>query len=99
MLRFFKIVALLEGISLLLLFLVAMPLKYIWGKPEYVQVIGMAHGWLFLAYIIMAVMIKKEMGWNGKQLAIVMLASVVPFGTFYIDWKYLRTSKDGSSAV
>ncbi|NMH28969.1 DUF3817 domain-containing protein [Flavobacterium silvaticum] len=92
MLKFFKIVALLEGISLLLLFFVAMPLKYVWDKPEYVRTVGMAHGLLFILYIILAFMLKSERGWNSKQFALVCFASVLPFGTFYIDWKYLRSA-------
>lgn len=91
MLRFFKIIALLEGVSLLLLFFVAMPLKYVWGKPELVKHIGMAHGLLFVLYIIIAFMIREERRWSSKQLAVVCLASVLPFGTFYIDWKYLKS--------
>ena len=56
--KFFKIVATLEGISLLLLLFVAMPLKYIFDLPEFVRVIGMAHGLLFIGYIILATMLK-----------------------------------------
>lgn len=90
MLKFFKIIAFLEGISLLALFFFAMPMKYAYGEPGYVKHIGMAHGLLFIGYIILAVMLKVEENWTGKKLAIVCLASVLPFGTFYIDWKYLR---------
>ena len=86
----FKIVALLEGISLLLLFFFAMPMKYIFSMPEYVRDIGMAHGLLFIGYIILAFMLKSEENWNNKKFLIVCLASVVPFGTFYIDRKYFR---------
>lgn len=93
MLKSFKIIALLEGISLLALFLFAMPMKYVFDDPSYVKHIGMAHGLLFIAYIIMAVMLKIEENWSAKKLTIVCLASVLPFGTFYIDWKYLRSAK------
>jgi integral membrane protein len=43
-----------------------------------------------MLYIILAAMLKKEMNWNNKTLGIVLLASILPFGTFYIDKKYLR---------
>lgn len=92
MLKFFKIVAFLEGISLLALFFFAMPMKYAFDEPIYVKHIGMAHGLLFVAYIILAVMLKIEENWSAKKLAVVCLASVLPFGTFYIDWKYLRNA-------
>jgi integral membrane protein len=90
MLNFFKVVALLEGTSLLLLLLFAMPMKYIFQIPIFVQMIGMAHGVLFIAYIIMAVMLKIECNWTFKKFGIISVASVVPFGTFYVDKKYLN---------
>jgi integral membrane protein len=89
MLRLFKIVALLEGLSLLLLLLFAMPMKYMFGQPAFVQVIGMAHGVLFLLYIMFAVILKTEQNWDVKNFIIICLASVVPFGTFWVEKKYL----------
>lgn len=91
MLKLFKFVAILEGISLLLLFFFAMPMKYAYGRPEFVKHIGMAHGLLFVAYIILATMLKFERNWSAKKFTLICLASVLPFGTFYIDRKFLRT--------
>ena len=90
--KFFKIVATLEGISLLLLLFVAMPLKYIFDLPEYVRAIGMAHGLLFIGYIILATMLKTEESWNNKKFFEVCMASIIPFGTFYMEKKYLKNS-------
>ena len=89
MIRLFRSISLLEGVSLLILLFVAMPLKYIWDNPEYVRVVGMAHGLLFIAYIIFAIMTKFKLNWKIKTLLIVFIASIIPFGTFYIDKKYL----------
>jgi integral membrane protein len=50
----------------------------------------MPHGVLFIAYIILAFLIKSEMKWNIKTLAIVLIASVLPFGTFYIEGRYFK---------
>ncbi|NUY79902.1 DUF3817 domain-containing protein [Flavobacterium sp. MAH-1] len=93
MLKLFKIVALLEGISLLVLFVFAMPMKYMFADHTYIRPIGMAHGLLFIGYIIMAFMLKFEENWNWKKLGVVCVASVIPAGTFYVDWKYLRAVK------
>jgi integral membrane protein len=90
MIKIFKLVALLEGVSLLLLYFFAMPMKYILDQPIYVKNIGMAHGVLFIGYIILATMLKIEENWNWKKFAIICIASLWPFGTFYIDKKYLR---------
>ena len=92
MIKFFKILALIEGISALLLFFFAMPMKYIFEMPIYVKHIGMAHGLLFTAYIIVATMLKFEQNWNLKKYAEICLASIPPFGTFYIDKKYLKNA-------
>ena len=50
----------------------------------------MAHGLLFISYIIMAIMLKYEENWTGKKFGIVAMASIIPFGTFYVEKKYLR---------
>jgi integral membrane protein len=52
----------------------------------------MAHGLLFIGYIIMAIMMKYEDSWSGKKFGIIAIASVIPFGTFYIERKYLRNA-------
>lgn len=89
MLDFFKKTALLEGLSLLALLFFAMPMKYFAGQEIYVKTIGMAHGILFIAYIVMAVILKFSLNWNTRQFIIICLASVIPFGTFYVEKKYL----------
>jgi integral membrane protein len=92
MLRFFRTIATLEGISLLLLFFVAMPLKYAFDMPLMVKYVGWAHGLLFVAYVGLATMLKIEDNWPWKQYLIILLASLVPFGTFYIEKKYFKTA-------
>lgn len=90
--KFFKITATLEGISLLLLLFLAMPLKYIFDLPEYVRVVGMIHGILFIGYMILATMLKTEESWGNKKFFEVCIASVVPLGTFYIEKKYFKSN-------
>ncbi len=90
MTKFFKIVALVEGISALLLFFFAMPMKYFFEMPIFVKYIGMAHGLLFTIYILIASMLKFEQNWNFKKYLEICLASIPPFGTFYIEKKYFK---------
>lgn len=89
MLTSFKWVARGEGISLLILLFIAMPLKYIWDDPSWVKVVGMIHGVLFVAYVAWAIWVYLELKWSIKTLALVILASIIPFGTFYVEKKYL----------
>tara|TARA_B100000530_G_scaffold334321_1_gene283956 strand:+ start:1349 stop:1630 length:282 start_codon:yes stop_codon:yes gene_type:complete len=85
----FRLIAILEGLSYILL-LIATPIKYLFGNEQYVKALGMPHGILFILYIFFAILIQKKMNWNNQNLIIVMLASIVPFGTFYIDYKYCK---------
>lgn len=86
----FRITALLEGVSYILLLFIATPIKYLLGDPQYVKMLGMPHGILFIAYVALAIMLKKDFKWTTKQFAVVLLASIIPFGTFYVDKKYLK---------
>ncbi len=88
--KFFRVVAFLEGVSYLLLLFIATPIKYLAGDPQYVKMLGMPHGLLFIGYVILAFLLKPEYKWNNKTFFIVLVASIIPFGTFYIDKKYLK---------
>jgi len=87
---FFRIVAFLEGVSYILLMSVGLYFKYQLGNPSYVKLLGMPHGLLFISYIILAFLIKNGEQWKNKDFGIIILASILPFGTFYIDRKYLK---------
>ena len=86
----FRVISFLEGISYLLLLFIAVPIKYSQGDASYVKMLGMPHGILFMGYIVLAIVIQKQMKWNLKTIGIVILASIIPFGTFYVDKKYLQ---------
>lgn len=90
MIKSFRAIALLEGISTIALYFFAMPMKYVADNPIYVKNIGMAHGILFILYIAFAILIKNNQKWDLKTFSIVCLASLFPFGTFYIEKKYLQ---------
>ncbi len=80
-----------EGISYLLLFAVTMPLKYLMNLPQPNMIVGSIHGLLFILYCLYALLAYKELGtWNLKILAIVLIASILPFGTFILDSQLLK---------
>ena len=79
----------LEGISLLVLMLIAMPMKYIMHEPEMVKQVGRAHGGLFIAYVIAAAAISDAKNWDKKKLYRSWVLSCVPFGTFIFEKKYM----------
>ena len=90
MLRFFRLLAFAEGTSFLLLFALSMPLKYWAGIREPNIYIGYLHGFLFIAYIVFAIVLWKEKDWKLKHLLSLILASLLPFGTFYLEKRFLR---------
>jgi len=85
----FRWVSILEAVSFLLLLFIAMPLKYIWEMPEYVRIVGMAHGVLFILYLLGGYWMYEKLNWSVKSLLIVFLSSVLPFGPFVVEKKYL----------
>jgi len=91
--KLFRIIALLEGVSYLLLLFVAVPIKYLSNDPQYVKMLGMPHGLLFIGYVVLAFLLRSEYKWNSRQFFVILIASVIPFGTFYVDRKYLKNSK------
>jgi len=85
--RLFRIVALAEGISFLLLLGVAMPLKYLANMPAAVRIAGMLHGVLFVAFVILAWETMNKLNKKYSWFFIAFLASILPFGTFVLENK------------
>lgn len=92
MLNWFKKIALLEGISYLFLLFIAMPFKYFAGFPILVKYTGMFHGLLTILFVIFLILLKDERKWTIKECFIILFASFIPFGTFWVDKKYLNQS-------
>lgn len=95
-LKLFRYVALVEGITTLALFLIAMPLKYGFDYPALIRPFGMAHGIAFLAYLMMMLFALPGKGFGVPGWLRTFSASLVPFGTFLND-PYIRR-KEASSA-
>lgn len=85
----FRYAGWLEGGSYLLLLGVAMPLKYVWGQPEMVRTVGMAHGLLFLVYVGLAVAMHSSQKWPRRTLLWALLASLLPCGPFVFERKWM----------
>lgn len=85
MLQLFRYVALIEGVTTLALFLVAMPLKYVFDYPALVPPVGMTHGLAWLAYIVAMAVCLPGKGFTAWQWLKTFLVSLFPFGTFIND--------------
>jgi integral membrane protein len=87
--RHFRYLGFLEGASLLILLLIAMPIKYWGGDPLPVRIVGSIHGFLFVVYVIFAFDVARRNQWSMKLLGVCLVLSAVPAGTFYFDRAYL----------
>lgn len=80
-----RAVGVIEGTSTLLLFFVAMPLKYLGDIPLAVTIVGSIHGVLFLALVAMFLLGKRRVPLSSRLTAAGIAGAVVPFGPFVVD--------------
>jgi integral membrane protein len=86
-----RLIGILEGLSFIVLLFLAVPVKYILGNPLPVRIVGMTHGMLFILFVMYTIGIASSRQWSFSRITWkLLLASVVPFGTFYVDRKVLR---------
>ncbi len=86
----FRTIGMFEGISAIVLFFVAMPLKYFAGMPEAVKYVGWAHGILFILYLVALLQVTLVHRWSFLKVAAGVLASLIPFGPFVLDARLLK---------
>ncbi len=80
-----RAVSAIEGLSYVLLVFVAMPLKYGFDMPQFVRVMGMAHGVLFIAFSLALVLAWRERGWGVGRPSGLMAWSLLPLGALQIE--------------
>jgi|TARA_Y100000385_G_scaffold290474_1_gene363759 integral membrane protein len=86
-LTLFRYIAFLEGLSYILLLFVGVPLKYLNEDVTLVKMLGMPHGLLFMGYIAFVIVLCFEHDWFKKHFILIALASIIPFGTFIVEYK------------
>jgi integral membrane protein len=80
-----RILAIVEGVSLLTLLFIAMPLKYQFGLPEVVTMVGWIHGLLFMGFVFVAMSVAQKKDWSEGFTFLLVLSSMVPFGMVFMD--------------
>ena len=91
-----RILAILEGISYLLLAL-TMPLKYWYNMPLPNKVVGMIHGVLFIAFCVWVVLVARQRKWSLWKTLICLASSLFPFATFVVDYTILKPEQKESN--
>jgi integral membrane protein len=98
MFRFFRHLAIVEGITTLALFLIAMPAKYWFDYPDLVPLTGLIHGWVFIAYIVTMSVALRGKGFTALEWVRTAIASFFPFGTFFND-PFLKRKEAGLAGL
>ena len=88
--KWMSLIAILEGLSYLFILFIGMPLKYGLDIPTPNYIGGMLHGLLFMLYIGLIYPTGKNLNWDFITILLAVVASVIPFGTFWFDKKYLK---------
>lgn len=87
MLFFFRIISTMEGLSLISLLFVALPLRYQFGMDFIVPFVGMLHGILFMVYFFMSLIVSHLRKWSVGFWATVLFSSVIPTAFYFLDKK------------
>ncbi len=84
-LKRFRIISAIEGLSYFILVFIAMPIKYMEDNPYYVKIFGMAHGVLFILFMISLFETKIKEKWDKGFMFQLFVLSLIPFGAFIIE--------------
>jgi integral membrane protein len=95
MIKALRVISYLEGISYISLLFIAVPIKYYANDPSLVKLLGMPHGLLFVAFVILSLVNSKKYNWSFIKTIVVLISSIIPFGTFYVDYKYFKNNVEG----
>jgi integral membrane protein len=89
----YRVMAWVTGVLLLVLVFVAMPLKYIGDSDTMVSIVGVAHGWLYMVYLVAAFWLAYQRRWSHKKTILVLLAGTVPFMSFVAERRVVRDER------
>src|SRR5436190_22954975 len=90
----FRIIGIAEGISFLVLLIIAMPLKYYAGLPMAVKYTGWIHGLLFVLFVVGLAQVSFDRKWPLLKIIVAFIASLIPFGTIILDMR-LKKEEQG----
>ena len=86
-LLFYRVLAYVVGVGLIVLVLVGVPLKYLADSPGVVAVVGPLHGFLYMVYLVATVNLAFRARWSPVKTVLIMLAGTIPFVSFVAERK------------
>ena len=96
MLNAFRLLSLIEGLSLITLLFIAMPARYQFDV-DFVWPVGMAHGVLWLAFVVVSLLVSHLQRWSIGAWLLALLCSVLPFGFLLLDARLRREMAKASA--
>jgi len=98
-LRNYRVAAWVTGVGLLVLVFIAMPLKYFFGEPRPVALVGMMHGFLYMAYIVCTLILAERCRWRPLDAVVILLAGTIPIASFVADRQVTRRVREGRAVL
>lgn len=95
----YRIAAWVTGVGLLVLVVIAMPLKYVFGQPELVSIVGVAHGFLYMIYIVCTLLLAERCRWKPLDALLILVAGTVPVASFVAERRVTHRVRVGRSPV
>ncbi len=94
----YRAMATIVGVLLIILCLIGLPLHYL--SPEgsqaeaigdgISQYLGVAHGWLYMIFLIAAFVLSRRAGWDLRFTAVTLLLGTVPVLSFWAEHRATR---------
>ena len=91
----YRVMANVVGVLLILLIVVAVPLKYLADMPTPVTILGTSHGWLYFLFFLSAVDLALRAKWSLKGAVAALVAGTVPFLSFVAERTVTRKMRAG----
>jgi integral membrane protein len=98
-LRSYRVAAWVTSVGLVLLVFVAMPLKYFFGRPEMVAVVGVTHGFLYMAYIVCTLLLAERGRWKPLDALLILIAGTIPLAGFFAERRVTARVRAGRTPV
>ena len=98
-LRMYRVTAWVTGVGLLVLVLIAMPLKYFFGQPQLVSIVGVTHGFLYMAYIVCTLLLAERCRWKPLDALLILIAGTVPVASFVAERRVTPRVRAGRTPV
>ena len=98
-LRNYRVAAWVTGVGLLVLVFIAMPLKYFFGEPRPVALVGMLHGFLYMAYIVCTLILAERCRWRPQDAVVILLAGTIPIASFVAERQVTRRVREGRAVL